>query len=508
MKDRKYNRFAHRVYNIFLGMVSIIGILLTITSLITVFQSGLPFNLILLMFLAALSAIVLAVRPVGEAGRYAYDVGSGLSIALLPLYGLSGSVLVSAIITISSWLLNQRSWGGWRKTAPQLAFNIGMLTIASSGAYLAYNAIGRTPFPTERAEIVFGWLAAAIVYELVNRLLVAIMIKIRQQDVILKNALMPDGWSDALLTMVVNFVGAALVGYALLNFDWRGIVIFFIPVLISSLAYLIHVRNAAQYMEQLEAMVQARTLELEKANLELEKANHDKDMFLRIVTHDMKTPLFIMRNYIQALRKDPSSALSKPRILENLHSAETGLSRLVSDLADVENWSKGVGLAMKSSDVELNDVLGQVVDLISADAATRKLQMRFVPANDDMVMLADPHHIERIFTNLISNAVKYTPSGGTITASIKPSTGCAIVTIEDTGYGIPANEIDHIFKEFYRVVDHEDVAMGSGIGLSIVKRLVEAHDGTINVYSVVGEGSIFTLEFPLIEHELNVSKHE
>ena len=205
-----------------------------------------------------------------------------------------------------------------------------------------------------------------------------------------------------------------------------------------------------------------------------------------------------MRNYIQTLRKDPLSALSKPRILENLHSAEAGLSRLVSDLADVENWSRGLEIVMKISDVELNKTLGQVVDLISADASARKLRIHFVPTKDDVSISGDPHHIERIFTNLISNAVKYTPSGGTITASIQPNSNHAIVTIEDTGYGIPANEIDHIFKEFYRVVDHEDVAMGSGIGLSIVKRLVEAHDGTIDVRSVVGEGSTFTLEFPLI----------
>jgi signal transduction histidine kinase len=110
--------------------------------------------------------------------------------------------------------------------------------------------------------------------------------------------------------------------------------------------------------------------------------------------------------------------------------------------------------------------------------------------------------LRQVFRNLIGNAIKYTPEGGMVTVSIEASTTSALIRIKDTGYGIPAEDLPHIFKRFYRVRNngHDDIE-GNGLGLAIVKSIAESHGGNVSVESEVGKGTCFVLSLPLVRNE-------
>jgi signal transduction histidine kinase len=114
-----------------------------------------------------------------------------------------------------------------------------------------------------------------------------------------------------------------------------------------------------------------------------------------------------------------------------------------------------------------------------------------------ITIAADEKKIERILLNLISNAIKYTPEGGTVNIETGMKGRYAYFKVQDTGYGIPEDELPYIFDRFRRVKGHESKAVGTGLGLAIVKSLVEAHQGEISVTSQVDEGSTFTVNLPL-----------
>src|SRR5262249_22854332 len=109
---------------------------------------------------------------------------------------------------------------------------------------------------------------------------------------------------------------------------------------------------------------------------------------------------------------------------------------------------------------------------------------------------ANPRRLHQVFTNLIENAIKYTPDGGKITIKLDKMAGQAMATISDTGIGIPADEIPHVFEKFYRVGEVASSYEGTGLGLSIVKSVVETYNGRVWVESKVGEGSSFTIVLP------------
>ncbi|MGB1253016.1 MAG: sensor histidine kinase, partial [Candidatus Promineifilaceae bacterium] len=390
MKDRTEENRTRQNYLLLLISMGLIGFGLIAVSVMNVLQQ--PFesalsNLLLLMGLAAISSLLLKVTPSFGSARFAYDVGSGLSIAALAYYGLSGAVLISTTIALTTWLLHQGRTHPSKRSYAQLIFNTGMLNIASFFAYLAFRGIVGQLDPNA-SLIVVGWIVAAVTYELANRAVLALIVQTTNVDGDGRSVFLAGGWTDTLLTMMINFVGAGLVGYAMKQHDWRGIVIFFIPVLLSSIAYLIHVRSAGVYMSQLEEMVQTRTQEREQVSRE-------KDMFLRVLTHDMKTPLAVIRAYTQLLSRNPEFAVSKPKYLASLGSAEATLSRLVNDISELEVWSKGSKVVLKRVDTDLNKLMGRAVELISAESAAQKLIITSTPADGTPCAHIDPHHIER-----------------------------------------------------------------------------------------------------------------
>ena len=124
--------------------------------------------------------------------------------------------------------------------------------------------------------------------------------------------------------------------------------------------------------------------------------------------------------------------------------------------------------------------------------------MTFQSCRDQLVVRGTEEGLDRIFVNVVGNAVKYTPPGGVVTISMQQVGGQAQVEVADTGIGIPEDALPHLFEEFYRAPNAKKAEVGTGLGLAIVKDLVERYDGRIQVKSTVGVGTTFTVTLPLL----------
>ena len=216
------------------------------------------------------------------------------------------------------------------------------------------------------------------------------------------------------------------------------------------------------------------------------------------VSHELKTPLTAMRGYLDTLHM-PEVALdasTRDRYL-NIVRRETGrLERLVSDLLDLARYENAVA----SFDIRVFDierVFSHVVERHERDARSRGigLQVQIAPPADQLV--GDPGRIEQVIDNLVTNALRYTPEGGTIELHAAPVNGGARLSVIDSGAGIAPEHLHHVFDRFYKVDASRTGGAngGSGLGLSIAKAIVEQHGGTIDVFSQPGRTE-FRIVFP------------
>jgi signal transduction histidine kinase len=174
------------------------------------------------------------------------------------------------------------------------------------------------------------------------------------------------------------------------------------------------------------------------------------------------------------------------------------LENLINDLLDLAA-GKAPELAEAQEPVVLNASLGRVMLLLQPRAEDKGLDMTFRLCHDQLVVEGTEEGLDRIFVNLVGNAVKYTPPGGTVTVSVQQIDGQAQVEVSDTGIGIPEEALPHLFKEFYRAPNAKKLAeVGTGLGLAIVQDLVDRYGGRVWVKSAVGSGTTFTVTFPLV----------
>ncbi|HPC47897.1 MAG TPA: HAMP domain-containing sensor histidine kinase, partial [Deltaproteobacteria bacterium] len=162
------------------------------------------------------------------------------------------------------------------------------------------------------------------------------------------------------------------------------------------------------------------------------------------------------------------------------------------DLSRIEDGS----FSRAQTPVSLVAIAEKSVEELAPLCQRRGIDLVFRPAADVPKALGDQESLVRVFTNVIGNAVKYTPSGGTISVGVDFDDYYVYARISDTGEGIPADKLPFIFEPFYRVKGKEDRQKGSGLGLTFVKKIMDAHAGKIDVTSKVGEGTTFVLTFP------------
>jgi signal transduction histidine kinase len=214
------------------------------------------------------------------------------------------------------------------------------------------------------------------------------------------------------------------------------------------------------------------------------------------VSHELRTPLTAIRGQLEvALFTATTSEQYREAIVNALQDVEN-LSSIVRALLLLSQAESGQ-LALQKTRLDLVQLASDTVEQfqIPAEAASITLTTD-LPAN--CFIVADSTQIERMLSNLLSNALKYTPEGGRVAVSLRSERGWARLVVEDSGIGIPAENLPHIFDRFYRVRNPQtNSVQGLGLGLSFVSWIVEAHGGKIEVNSEVGRGSSFTVSLPL-----------
>lgn len=259
----------------------------------------------------------------------------------------------------------------------------------------------------------------------------------------------------------------------------------------------------------LEAKVRERTLELERVNQELKAANERlqeldrlKSAFVSIVSHELRTPMTAVKGYVENLLDGLAGELSERQTyyLKRVHLNVERLTRMVNDLLDlsrIENPETREVL-LRPSLISLQDLILEVVESFQTTAHARSLTLTADQSASLPPIRGDRDKLHQVLTNLIGNAVKFTPPGGTIWVETSvPHDGTVQVCVADTGYGIPPDEQNKVFDKFFRGSAIPEEARGAGLGLAITKSLVELHGGRIWLESTQGRGSRFFFSLPV-----------
>jgi signal transduction histidine kinase len=208
------------------------------------------------------------------------------------------------------------------------------------------------------------------------------------------------------------------------------------------------------------------------------------------IAHELRTPLTVIQGRLEGVL-DGVYPSDPAQIRQVLDDART-LSRLVDDLRTLAHTESGT-LSLAKEPIDLAVLAHDVVDSFSAEAARLRVALSADAPTDLPVAVIDPIRIREVLVNLVSNALRYTPSGGRVTIAIVPDSGRLVVRVIDTGAGLAPEEAAKIFDRFYK----GSTSQGSGLGLTIARNLVVAHGGDIRCESRPGVGTTFTVSLPL-----------
>jgi PAS domain S-box-containing protein len=222
-----------------------------------------------------------------------------------------------------------------------------------------------------------------------------------------------------------------------------------------------------------------------------------KDDFFSTISHELRTPLFSIQGFAQLLQEEPPvDRDTQKEFLQTIQRQATQLSEMVNNLLDISKLEEGK-LVLERKPVLLADVIHQTV--LKLQGYAHQQQVTIVPniSTPLPVIIGDAYRLEQVLTNLIGNAIKFSPIEATVTVSSFEKGNRVIIAVKDNGIGIPSENLDNIFSRYYQVTQKsERSAMGTGLGLHIAKQIIDAHGGRIWAESEAGQGSTFYFTLP------------
>ena len=239
-----------------------------------------------------------------------------------------------------------------------------------------------------------------------------------------------------------------------------------------------------------------RGQELVDLNSQLREMDQARAQFTRLVTHELRAPVAAIQSYLKLILE---GYVPPEKFTEIIHRAEQrALDQLalIGDLlymARLEEPRPGTTI----ESLELSVVLQEVADLVRGQAEEKGLAFQVQVADDLPRVQADLEHMKQLWTNLVSNAIKYTEPGGSVTVTLRSDSDGVVGTVQDTGIGISPADLAHVFDQFYRADNAKAMERhGTGLGLSIARRIVETYGGRIWAESEPGKGSTFSFHLP------------
>ena len=261
--------------------------------------------------------------------------------------------------------------------------------------------------------------------------------------------------------------------------------------------------------------LESKAIILERANRALEDINKNKDKFISIVSHELRAPLINIKQCSKMIleghfgKPDPSQ-------VESIKMIKGNSERMIGLIADLLDVSKLNTLELNYSQVNIDKVLGEAIDTVDHWCKSKAIKIAVKGLTKEMEIYADYERIRQVCTNLLSNAIKYTRPHGAITITVKMIKEKILenqlhefnrqpfvdIEIKDNGIGIAEADLEKIFESFVKVDNpgFSSKLNSTGLGLSIVKEIVQMHGGVVTVRSTLGKGSIFIVSLPLSEH--------
>jgi two-component system phosphate regulon sensor histidine kinase PhoR len=223
-----------------------------------------------------------------------------------------------------------------------------------------------------------------------------------------------------------------------------------------------------------------------------------KSEFVSMLAHELRAPLAAIEQMIHAARSCTEEE-RRAHFLDRIRGRTRGLLQMIENLLNLSRLDAGSAV-FTLEPAPGDEILAEVVELMRPRADEKNLRLIYDSSGNQWRISVDQEQIRGLFVNILDNAVKYTPKGGEVNVTVDQKGGLAIIRIADTGIGIPPEDLPHIFDRFYRVKGGATRGItGSGLGLSLAKRIVEAHRGHIDVESQPGRGTIFKISLPLAE---------
>jgi len=253
--------------------------------------------------------------------------------------------------------------------------------------------------------------------------------------------------------------------------------------------------------DQLRIVVK-RGLERRRLAIESERLRRQKQMmrehFVTLVSHQLRSPLASARQYFGVIKEGFAGDVTdkQKQIIEKAGKYLDDLMQLISDWLDMSHIDSGC-IAEKFEPVALEPVLSEILELVKPLAEAGKVTLDLHMGHNSPAVHGDRESLKQAITNLVSNAIHYNRAGGTVVMSTKEQGDDLVVDISDTGIGISRENLPFIFDEFFRVKSNQTQHVaGSGLGLPIAKKIIEAHDGHIQVESELGKGTTFSILLP------------
>ena len=229
---------------------------------------------------------------------------------------------------------------------------------------------------------------------------------------------------------------------------------------------------------------------------QLVEADRARRQLLADVSHELMTPLTAIRGYAEtlALPQFLPGSNEGQRAVKVIQEEGERIERLVGDLLDLARFEAG-GISLAQENVDVDELFERVAERHAKTAQDKQVEIIIDP-HDDIRMVGDPHRLEQALQNLAANALRHTPPGGAVRLNAAREDGRVKITVADNGVGIPPEHLPHVFDRFYKADQSRTHAGGSGLGLSIVKAIVERHGGTVSVRSRQGVETVFEIVLP------------
>lgn len=257
-------------------------------------------------------------------------------------------------------------------------------------------------------------------------------------------------------------------------------------------------RNANAKLQAESTALQAQSASLAEQGERLRELNQEKNRLLGTAAHDLRGPISLIVGYTKlALREDLSDDVRA--LVEQVDQSSSLMRRLLDDLLDISRIEAG-SFELRRERTDLAGIVHKTAELYQILAARKDMRIEVEIEDEVPEVSVDAVRIQQVLANLLSNAVKYSFPGTPIHLRVSRGDDEVLLTVRDQGQGIPADEVQSIFQEFQRAsVKTTGGETATGLGLAIAKKVVEAHQGAIGVWSVVGEGSTFYVSLPYDE---------